>query len=309
MPEPGIRPFLREVRPASDGLVGAQSLPVALPFGLQPRDVLRTVEDVQQLLHRVNAVFHDAAYPPLEDLLDRASFSGLISRTVAARLAAASQVLVVNRYHNGYPDLIRTGEYPGDSVQRGVGLEVKASRSEGSWQSHGPRPGWFCVVQFSIDEREDLARLDREPTAIRCAMLAELEEQDWSWTPARSGRIRSGTASVTTSGKLKLRAGAVWVDPGYRERHDDLIARLRIAEFRGVAADRIAVLLAERGEPASARELAEQIAREIEVPLDDALRVVRRAISSLREDGRIVSGPGRSVYLAADTGRGSSQTS
>ena len=300
MPEPAARSFLREVRPDPDGLVGAQSLPNPLPFGLQPRDVLRTVEDVQQLVHRLNLVLHDAAYAPLEDLLDRASFSGLISRTVAARLAAASRVLVVNQYHNGYPDLVRTGEYPNDAVQRGTGLEIKASRSEASWQSHGPRPGWFCVVQFAIDERADVARLDRDPTTIRCAMLAELGERDWSWTPARSGRIRSGTASVTQSGKLKLRTGAVWVDPSYRSRHDALIARLRVAEFRRVAPQQILALLAERGVPMSAQEAAEEIAPEVGLSLNDASRVARSAFASLRKDGRIVNGPKRGTYVAVN---------
>lgn len=300
MSAPGVRPFLQEVRPDPDGLVGVQSLPVALPYGLQPRDLLRTVEDVQQLLHRANAVFHDAAYAPLEDLLDRASFSGLISRTVAARLAATSQVLVVNGYHNGYPDLIRIGEYPNDAVQRGVGLEVKASRSEGSWQSHGPRPGWFCVVQFAIDERADLARLDRDPTSIQCAMLAELDEDDWSWTPARSGRIRSGTASVTQSGRLKLREGAVWVAPDYRPRHDELIANLRLAEFRKVAPERIVAVINDSGGAMSARDIAATITQETSVPSEDVLRVVRNALAGLRKDGRIVGGPRRGTYLAAD---------
>lgn len=300
MSEPDVRPFLREVRPNPDGLVDAQALPVPLPFGLQPRDLLRTVEDVQQLVHRLNLVLHDAAYAPLEDLLDRASFSGLISRTVAARLAAASRILVVNRYHNGYPDLIRTGEYPGDAVQRGVGLEIKASRSEGSWQSHGPRPGWCCVVQFAIDESEETARLDRAPTTIRCAMLAELGERDWSWTPARSGRIRSGTASVTRSGKLKLRAGAVWIDPGYRERHEALLAQLRAAEFRRIAPQRALALLASRRVAMSVREVAAELAPEADLPFNDTLRAVQSAFASLRKNGQIVQGPNRGTYLAAE---------
>lgn len=303
MSESGVRPFLREVRPDPGGLVDSQALPVPLPFGLQPRDLLRTVEDVQQLVHRLNLVLHDAAYAPLEDLLDRASFSGLISRTVATRLAAASRILVVNRYHNGYPDLIRTGEYPGNAVQRGVGLEIKASRSEGSWQSHGPRPGWFCVVQFAIDESDEsanLARLDRAPTAIRCAMLAELGEDDWSWTPARSGRIRSGTASVTQSGKLKLRAGAVWIDPGYRERHDALLTQLRTAEFRRIAPQRALVLLATRRVAMSASEVAAELAEEADLPFDDVLRATQSAFASLRKSGQIVRGPERGAYLAAE---------
>ncbi len=291
--------FLEEIRPDPQGLIDTQSLLAELPYGLQPRHILRTIEDVQELISQLNLVLHESAYEPLEDLLDRASFSGLISRTVVNRLAAASQILVVNRYHNGYPDLIRRGEYPQDAVQRGAGLEVKASRSESSWQSHGPRPGWFIVVQFEIDERTEIARLERNPTRILAAMMARLTEDDWSWTPARSGRIRSGTASVTPGGKLKLREGAVWIDPRYRARHAQLTASLQLTELRRALPDHILDTLAGASGFVTVRDLVEVLAPKLSVSSSEFQSAVRSAVSKLKRHGLVVSGPKRGTYRLA----------
>ncbi len=109
--------FLQPTLPDPAGIVDHTLLPEALPYGLEPRHVFRAIEDVHDLIHQLNVVLQGASYEPLEDLLDRASFSGLISRTIATRLAEArSGSLVVNRFHNGYPDLIPKGVYPNDAV-------------------------------------------------------------------------------------------------------------------------------------------------------------------------------------------------
>ena len=206
--------FVERAEVDPSGTADVSELPASLPHGLTPRDFFRTVEDVHDLLHDVNQLLYSKQYDRLEELLSRAGFSELISRTVVNRLARASRALVMNQFHNGYPDLLVRGHYPLDSVQRGEGgLEVKASRNASSWQSHGPRAGWFAVVQFRLDERTDIATKDLEPTRIVAVMIAELTMEDWSWQPAGAGRIRSGTATVRPSGALKLRGGAVWVDP------------------------------------------------------------------------------------------------
>jgi len=282
------------------GLVDDADLPDPLPYGLQPRHVLRAVEDVQDLLHQLNTVLHESSYEPLEDLLDRASFSGLISRTITTRLAEArSGSLVVNRYHNGFPDLIPKGRYPNDAVQRGVGLEVKASRSDGSWQSHGPRTGWFIIVQFQIDETESVARLQREPTRVVAAMLANLGEEDWSWQPARSGRIRSGTASVKASGRLKLRDGAVWLDPRYRAEHERLRATLRVSEFRRRADPLVLETLIRSAEPMNARQILQILDLPGGMSESQGLATVRTCLSKLRKDGSIVAAQTRGCYEVA----------
>jgi hypothetical protein len=194
---------------------GAEGLD--LPYGLRPLDFFRTVEDVQNLLGDLNNMLFEKHYGSLINLVDRAAFSGLISRTVVERLARSSRRLVVNRHHNGYPDLILEGSHPRNAVARGTeGLEVKASRKSSGWQSHGPRAGWFCVAQFFLDERDDVAADALEPVSMRAIMVARLEEADWSWQPAAAGRIRSGTASIRPSGLQKMRAGAIWVEPSYQ---------------------------------------------------------------------------------------------
>ena len=293
--------FLQAVTPDRAGLVEERDLPEPLPYGLQPRHVLRAIEDVQDLIHQMNAVLYESSYEPLEDLMDRASFSGLISRTVTTRLAEArSGSLVVNQYHNGYPDLIPKGRYPSDSVQRGVGLEVKASRSDGSWQAHGPRPGWFVVVQFSIDETEGIARLERKPTQIRAAMIARLTEDDWSWTPARSGRIRSGTASVKPSGRLKLRKGAVWVDPDYRVEHDALQRSLLLTNFRNTIGRDVQSVLANNNEPMTTKQIAESLEAPAGITDSETLAAVRSTLPRLRREGVVATAQQRGRYRLVD---------
>src|SRR5258708_14552431 len=131
------------------GTVNAGDLPNPLPFNLTPTNFFRTVEDIHEVLHEVNSLMHAKGYQRMEELLDPAGFSGMVSRTGVDRLGRASRALVMNKQHNGYPDLLVDGQYAGNAVQHGEGgLEVKATRSERSWQKHGPRAGWFCVFQF-----------------------------------------------------------------------------------------------------------------------------------------------------------------
>ncbi len=288
--------YIEKIPVDPSGIVDEQHLPVPLPYGLAPRDFFRTVEDVHDLLHDLNSLLHERQYQRSEELLDSASFSGLISRTVATRLARAGRALVVNRFHNGYPDLLVRGQYPHDAVQHGEGgLEIKASRYTKGWQSHGPRAGWFAVVQFELDEREDVAVYDLEPTRIRSVMVAELVRDDWSWQPAREGRIWSGTASIRSSGVAKLRRGAVWVDPAYRPTHNRLAADAYLAVFKDRLPDLIPTELARLGTPASSDQLAVILALAFGVPEQAARPPIDSALRKLRLAGK-VRRVGRTTY-------------
>lgn len=300
MPSPLPR-YIQAVPVDAAGLVPAADLPVPLPFGLQPRDFLRMVEDVHDLLQGINAVLNDRNYPRLEELHDPAGFSGLISRTVATRLARASRNLVVNAYHNGYPDLLVEGDYPGNATQHGEGgLEVKASRTERSWQTHGPRSGWFVVVQFALDENPKLALRDREPTRVVAVMAAQVDkDQDWSWQPAAEGKIRSGTASMKASGVLKMRLGAVWVDPAYRATHDALTAQARLDVFGQRAANLILEELRQLGGPANARGLAAALAPVHGVPAEAILSRITGRLSELTKAGQVRRVEPRGYYALA----------
>lgn len=247
------------------------------------------VEDLHDLLHDVNSMMVEKGFDRMEELLDPAGFSGFISRTIVDRLDRLSRALVKNLYHNGYPDLLPRGAYPGDLAQHGTvgGLEVKASRSQTSWQSHGPRGGWFCVVQFSIDEDEEKALRDREPTKVLAVMIGELAEDDWSWQPARAGRIRSGTASVKPSGAAKLRASAVWVDPQYQDEHDRRLRTARRDAWRSSTAESDCLeVLQKAGRPLKATEVAELISQRINVPADGLRSTANSTLKKLVKSGR-----------------------
>jgi hypothetical protein len=289
--------------PAADpnGLRREADLPYPLPYHLRAQDVLRMVEDLYELLHDLNVQLDSKGYDRLEELLDPAGFSGLISRSVVDGIAKFSRALVKNRFHNGYPDLLPKNTYAGDAVQHGTlgGLEVKASRSEGSWQSHGPRAGWFCVVQFSIDSDIAKAVRDREPTTVSGVYVAELSVDDWSWQPAGAGRIRSGTASILPTGREKLRSNAVWIDPSYEGRHGALVMALRVALFRSQADTHVLGALTAAARPIKLGELADQLAVAAGVPTGPILTAVKAALRKLTAAGRVrVDGRGSAaIYM------------
>jgi hypothetical protein len=271
------------------GLREEPDLPVPLPYNLTPRDILRTVEDVHGILHEVNSLLHGRGFERLEELLDSAGFSGFVSRTIVDRLARLSRTLVMNRQHNGFPDLLPRGVYPGDAIQHGTrgGLEVKASRYEASWQSHGPRGGWFLVTQFEIDQDLRKAVHDREPTRVRAAMIAELTRGDWSWQPAREGRIRSGTASMRQSGLAKLRRGAVWVDHEYEPRHQQLLGQASLGVFGADADDRVLAAVTRLAREVRAADVSADLSPEVGVPAGQLEGRVTTALRRLARDGKL----------------------
>ncbi len=286
-------------RPAADpaGLRKEHELPWPLPYTLKPRDVLRAVEDVYEMLNEVNVRLHELGYDRLEELLDPAGFSGLVSRSVVERFEKFSRALVRNRFHNGFPDLLPRGAYPGDAVQHGDrgGLEVKASHYDAGWQSHGPRGGWFCVVQLSLDRNEAKALHDREPTTVSAALVAELDASDWSWQPAREGRIRSGTASIRPGGVAKLRRGAVWVDPSYEDTHQEKLRNALLNAF-GHRSDRLVLhVLESASEPLRAADVAVRLAEHPDLPAAVILGRVRSTLVRLAREGRAAA-KGRGFY-------------
>src|SRR5258708_14595096 len=79
------------------GTVNAGDLPNPLPFNLTPTNFFRTVEDIHEVLHEVNSLMHAKGYQRMEELLDPAGFSGMVSRTGVDRLSRASHALGINK--------------------------------------------------------------------------------------------------------------------------------------------------------------------------------------------------------------------
>ena len=276
-----------------------EDLPEPLPYNLKPADVVLTVKELYELLHDLNTRCEERGYERLEELLDPAGFSGLISRAICDGLGKFSRELVVNRYPGGYPDLVPRGTYPRDSAQHGTkgGLEVKASRFQASWQSHSPRAGWFCFVQFDVDRDEDKAVRDRDPTTVKAIMVCRLEEKDWSWARAAEDSRRTATASVEASGRAKMRASAVWVAPDYEARHQELLIGERRKAFSKVATDVVLAELQAAGAAMKTAEVTATLEPKLGVPAALLTSKVTETLRGLARDGHAIRvRPG--VYLA-----------
>lgn len=189
---------------------------VPLPYGLTATAVVAAVNDLYAYLHAINRASVDHGYPRLEELMQRAAFSGLVSGLAVESMAretereGAAPGLRPNRRHNGRPDLVPRGVYPGDAVLRGdEGVEVKASRSTKGWQGHNLEAGYLMVVQFTPDVVTEPV-YDRAPTVIERVLVAQLEEADWTFSGRSETSRRTITASVNSSGYAKLLAGTVY---------------------------------------------------------------------------------------------------
>jgi len=196
---------------------------VALPYGLTATATVAAINDVYAYLHATNqaAVFH--GYPRLEDIIQAAAFSGLLSELVCRAFihATAGEMpgLVRNLYPNGRPDLVPRGQYAGDSILHGAeGVEVKVSRFESSIQGHNAEAGWLMVVWITAD-LGTMPVYERAPTYIDRIAIAMLAEEDWTYAGRREGGRRTPTASVNVSGREKLSANLAYERTDAPARH------------------------------------------------------------------------------------------
>jgi hypothetical protein len=185
-----------------------------LPYGLTAGHVLAAVNDIYAYLQAVNSAAALNQYPRLEDIIQPASFSGLLSELVCRAFvnatAAALPGLVRNLYPNGRPDLVPRGAFAGDAVLRGDdGIEVKVSRHPTSIQGHNVESGWIMVVWITAD-LTTVPVYDRAPTFIDRVSVARLEETDWTFSGRSETSRRTPTASINLSGRRKLTSSTVY---------------------------------------------------------------------------------------------------
>lgn len=195
-----------------------------IPYGVEPRHILQSLADFVDFLGFMNRQLITKAIPRLETFLMPASFSSLVGEFMNVRLPLFCPEVVKNRYHNGHPDLIPAGYYPGDAVQHStVGIEVKGSRNRSGWQGHNPENVWLMVFVFDAnsanDETEALRRGKRPlPRPFRFVEVlgAQLEFDDWQFAGRAGESRRTITATVKPSGYTKMAANWIYRDPSIR---------------------------------------------------------------------------------------------
>lgn len=181
----------------------------ALPFELRLKDYEMAMQDVYDFFFDVNQGLVARGLERLDDMLRPAIMSGLLSDMLTASLAKHSRTLTVNLYHNGHPDLVVRGVYPGNSVKAGSqGVEIKTTRKAGgAVDTHGARDQWMCVFVYNVDIVTEPAR-DRNPMTFTEVYLGEVTRADFRKNPR--GELGTRTATLHKAGIEKLRKNWVY---------------------------------------------------------------------------------------------------
>ena len=180
-----------------------------LPFGLRLKDFELAMQDVYDFFFDVNTELLRRGLDRLDDMLRPAIMSGLLSDMLTSALAKHSRALAPNDYHNGHPDLVVKGRYPGNAVKAGSdGVEIKTTRKAGgAVDTHGARDQWMCVFVYAIDTETEPAS-ERRPMSFTEIYLGEVARDDFRRN-AR-GELGTRTATLHKEGIEKLRRSWVY---------------------------------------------------------------------------------------------------
>ena len=129
---------------------------------------------------------------------------------LTASLAKHSRSLIVNLYHNGHPNLVVNGIYPGNKVMAGLeGVEIKATRKAGgAVDTHGARDQWMCVFVYDVDNSTEPAK-DRAQMMVTEIYLGLVTKDDFRKN--QRGELGTHTATLHKDGIEKLRKNWVYM--------------------------------------------------------------------------------------------------
>lgn len=186
-----------------------------VPYGCTIQHVFRAMQEFIEFLGFINAQLHLKRLDRLELFLMPANFSSIVGEFISATIPRYCSSLVKNRYHNGHPDLIPKGMFPGDAIQHtNQGIEVKGSRYLKGWQGHNPEDVFLLVFVFDVNgPRDKFLGVPPKPFRFRSVVGAHLTKDDWKFAGRSELSRRTITASVTESGYRKMMANWIYRSP------------------------------------------------------------------------------------------------
>jgi hypothetical protein len=193
-----------------------------IPHGVTSEHVRLAMNEFLDFLEFVNTQLNTKQIPRLETFLMPANFSSIVGEFMTASIPKHSRGVVKNRYHNGHPDLIPAGRYPGDSLLHAdEGIEVKASRYLKSWQGHNAEDVWLMVFVFEANRARDEGE-GRPPMPFHFLKVvgAKLDRSDWLFAGRSETSRRTITASVTDTGYAKMERNWIYRLPGISSGSD-----------------------------------------------------------------------------------------
>jgi len=191
-----------------------------IPYGCTTEHVQLVMNDFVNFLGFINLQLHTKGIERLEVMLMPANFSSIVGEFMSSNIPKYCSSVVKNRYHNGHPDIIPAGRFPGDAVQHAEeGIEVKGSRYLRGWQGHNPENTWLIVFMFDSNRPVDSIK-GINPKSFRFVAVfgARLKKDDWQFSGRSELSRRTITASVTKTGYQKMLANWIYRDPTLKER-------------------------------------------------------------------------------------------
>lgn len=189
----------------------------SIPFGVSIKHIYQSMVDFAEFLQVVNTELARKNMMRLEDMLMPASFSSMVGEFIVSSLPKHCPSVVKNNYHNGHPDLLPAGKYPGDAAQHAGadGIEIKGSRYEKSWQGHNPEDAWLMVFVFESSRPSDaLKRRGKVCFKFLRVYGAQLGKSDWKFAGRSETSRRTITSSVLPSGYEKMVKNWIYRVPG-----------------------------------------------------------------------------------------------
>lgn len=186
-----------------------------IPHGLTVEHIRLAMTEFLDFLSFINTQLHTREIPRLESMLMQANFSSMVGEFMSAAIPKYCPAIVKNQYHNGHPDLVPAGLYPGDAILHGSeGIEIKASRYLRGWQGHNAEDVWLLVFAFdSGTPRDESKGIPPRPFRFRLVAGAYIEKADWTFSGRTGISRRTITASVNRSGYNKMLANWIYQEP------------------------------------------------------------------------------------------------
>ena len=183
-----------------------------IPYGLTVKHIEKAMGEFVEFLGFINAQLHTKKIERLESFLMPANFSSIVGEFMAAAIPKHCKTIARNTYHNGHPDLVPAGHYPGNSAQHGpVGIEVKGSRHVSGWQGHNPEDVWLMVFVFDSNTSSDAGKgIAPKPFRFVKVVGSLITKSDWNFSGRSETSRRTITASVNRSGYDKMDANWIY---------------------------------------------------------------------------------------------------
>ena len=186
-----------------------------IPHGVTIEHVCAAMNEFIDFIGMMNHRMHESGTHRLESILMPANFSSMVGEFMSAGIPKYCTGIVKNQYHNGHPDMVPAGRFPGNAVQHAhEGIEIKGSRYLRGWQGHNAENTWLMVFMFDSNRPVDVSQnIAPKPFRFLRVLGAQLEESDWHFAGRSTTSRRTITAAVKDSGYRKMMANWIYNAP------------------------------------------------------------------------------------------------